>query len=77
MVVGKTEMNLFQRKTPFILNGKEVFSFIPWREDCGGYRLYNPASGNFPNGLSSSDYSRSNWCPGMATNPIYFILWNQ
>ena len=48
---------------------KAVFSLTPWRQDCGSYRLYNPASGNFDNGLSSSDYSRSNWCPGTVTNP--------
>jgi GLPGLI family protein len=59
------------KKNAIILDGNEVFSFVPWRTDCGSYRLYNPASGNFINGLSSSDYSRSNWCPGMATNPNY------
>ena len=31
-------------------------------------------SGNFWNGLSSSDYSRSGWCPGTATQPVYFDL---
>jgi hypothetical protein len=36
--------------------------------------LFNPASGNFNDGLSSSDLSRSNWCPGTATNPIYIEL---
>ncbi|WP_080778220.1 GLPGLI family protein [Chryseobacterium phocaeense] len=51
------------------LDGKMTFSFVPWRSDCGSYRLYNPASGNFPDGLSSSDLSRSNWCPGTVTNP--------
>lgn len=54
------------------LDDKKVFSLAPWRQDCGSYRLYNPASGNFDNGLSSSDYSRSNWCPGTITTP-YFI----
>jgi GLPGLI family protein len=62
------------KKNTIYLNDKEVFHFTPWREDCGSYRLYNPASGNFTNGLSSSDYSRSNWCPGMVTNPIYIDL---
>ncbi len=62
------------KKNTIYLDDKEVFHFTPWREDCGSYRLYNPASGNFPNGLSSSDYSRSNWCPGMITNPIYIDL---
>lgn len=62
------------KKNTIYLDEKEVFHFTPWREDCGSYRLYNPASGNFPNGLSSSDYSRSNWCPGMLTNPTYIDL---
>lgn len=56
------------------LDGKITFSFVPWRTDCGSYRLYNPASGNFPDGLSSSDLSRSNWCPGTVTNPNYIQL---
>ncbi|MDV7697699.1 GLPGLI family protein [Chryseobacterium soli] len=58
------------------LDGKMAFSFIPWRTDCGSYRLYNPASGNFPDGLSSSDLSRSNWCPGTVTNPNFIPLGN-
>lgn len=55
-------------------NEQKVHAFTPWRIDCGSYRLYNPASGNFGNGLSSSDYSRSNWCPGTVTNPIFIEL---
>ncbi|WP_313504215.1 GLPGLI family protein [Kaistella carnis] len=62
------------KENTILVDGKEVFSFVPWRTDCGSYRLYNPASGNFANGLSSSDYSRSNWCPGTSTNPIYISL---
>ncbi len=58
------------------LDGQKVHSFIPWRDDCGGYRNLNPASGNFPNGLSSSDYSRSNWCPGMTAIPVDIPLGN-
>ena len=62
------------KENSIVLDGKQVFSFVPWRTDCGSYRLYNPASGNFGNGLSSSDYSRSNWCPGTTTNPNYISL---
>lgn len=64
------------KKNTIILDNKIVHEFIPWREDCGSYRLFNPASGNFNNGLSSSDYSRSNWCPGMVTYPTYIDLGN-
>jgi GLPGLI family protein len=62
------------KKNTILLNGREIFTFVPWRYDCGSYRLYNPASGNFNNGLSSSDYSRSNWCPGTVTNPVLIDL---
>ena len=65
-----------QKKNSIYVDGKETFSFTPWRQDCGSYRLSNPASGNFSNGLSSSDYSRSNWCPGTVTNPIFIELGN-
>lgn len=62
------------KENKIIINGKVADSFVPWRTDCGSYRLYNPASGNFANGLTSSDYSRSNWCPGTTTNPDYISL---
>lgn len=65
-----------QKKNSIYVDKKELFSFTPWRQDCGSYRLSNPASGNFSNGLSSSDYSRSNWCPGTVTNPIFIDLGN-
>ncbi|RNL51247.1 PNGase F N-terminal domain-containing protein [Pedobacter jejuensis] len=64
------------RKNTIWLDAKEVFSFVPWRQDCGSYRLSNPASGNFETGLSSSDLSRSNWCPGTVTNPNIIDLGN-
>jgi hypothetical protein len=63
-----------KKKNTIFLDGKVVFDLIPWREDCGSYRLYNPVSGNFPNGLASSDYSRSNWCPGTVTYPFLIDL---
>lgn len=52
------------------VDGQRTYHFFPWREDCATYRLLNPASGNFGNGLSSSDLSRSNWCPGTLTLPV-------
>lgn len=56
------------------LDGKQIMRYTPWRDDCGSYRSINPASGNFANGLSSSDLSRSAWCPGTVTNPVYIDL---
>lgn len=58
------------------IDGKEIFNIVPWRTDCATYRLLNPASGNFGNGISSSDLSRSNWCPAMLTPPYVIPLNN-
>ncbi|PQA98077.1 GLPGLI family protein [Chryseobacterium piscicola] len=58
------------------VDGIKAFSFIPWKSECGSYRLFNPASGNFADGLSSSDLSRSNWCPGTVTNPQFIEIGN-
>lgn len=57
-----------------LIDGQPRFVYTPWRCDCGTYRTSNPASGNFWNGMSSSDYSRSGWCPGTATQPVFFDL---
>ena len=69
---GGDEFN--KKPNTILLDGKKVITFIPWRDDCGTYRNNNPCSGNFSNGLSSSDLSRSNWCPGTVTNPEYIYL---
>lgn len=63
-----------QKINTILLDGKNVISFIPWRDDCATYRNWNPCSGNFSNGESSSDLSRSNWCPATVTNPDYIFL---
>jgi GLPGLI family protein len=59
-----------KKMNEIFMDGELVYKFIPWRDDCGMYRKYNPASGNFPNGMSSSDYSRSGWCPGSTGIPV-------
>ena len=69
---GGDEFN--QKVNTISVDGQRVISFIPWRDDCGTYRNWNPCSGNFSNGLSSSDLSRSNWCPGTMTNPEYIYV---
>jgi hypothetical protein len=60
------------KRNQILIDGEIMFEIVPWRTDCATYRFGNPASGNFSNGLSSSDLSRSNWCPGTLTPP-YFI----
>ena len=69
---GGDEFN--QKMNELLVDGRRVWSYVPWRSDCGTYRNYNPASGNFWNGLSSSDYSRSGWCPGSLSEPLIIPL---
>lgn len=69
---GGDEFN--PKENSIIIDGEKVFTHTPWRCDCATYREYNPVSGNFWNGTSSSDLSRSGWCPGTATQPVYFDL---
>ena len=69
---GGDEFN--PKENTIIIDGEKVFAHTPWRCDCATYRELNPVSGNFWNGTSSSDLSRSGWCPGTATQPVYFDL---
>lgn len=69
---GGDEFN--PKENTIIIDGEKTFNYTPWRCDCATYRELNPVSGNFWNGVSSSDLSRSGWCPGTATNPVYFDL---
>ena len=62
------------KQNTILIDEKPAFTHTPWRQDCGCYRDLNPVSGNFWNGLSSSDFSRSGWCPGTATQPVYFDM---
>ena len=69
---GGDEFN--PKENVIFIDGEKRFSHTPWRCDCATFRDQNPVSGNFWNGVSSSDYSRSGWCPGTASNPVYFDL---
>ena len=69
---GGDEFN--KKLNQVFVDGKLQYSYYPWRTDCGTFRKYNPASGNFWNGTSSSDYSRSGWCPGTSSQAVYIPL---
>ena len=69
---GGDEFN--PKENAIYIDDVKTFTHTPWRCDCATFRDQNPVSGNFWNGVSSSDYSRSGWCPGTATNPAYFDL---
>ncbi len=69
---GGDEFN--PKRNRIFIDGEQIFDYIPWRTDCATYRMLNPASGNFGNGMSSCDLSRSNWCPGTLTVPFFIPL---
>lgn len=71
---GGDEFN--QRENTLLLDDEVITRYTPWRCDCAIYRDYNPASGNFWNGISSSDLSRSGWCPGTISHPVFIPLSN-
>jgi hypothetical protein len=67
------------------IDGVEVGRWVPWREDCAGFRRFNPSSGvwsiphpKMPAGtterIASSDLPRSNWCPGSHVAPFIVEL---
>lgn len=34
-----------QKRNVLSIDGKEVYNFIPWRDDCASFRRFNPATG--------------------------------
>lgn len=75
------------------IDGKEVYRFTPWRDDCASFRRFNPATGvwlakrtaayigetgyaekEVEEPVASSDFSRSNWCPGSDVVPEEIAL---
>ncbi len=56
------------------IDGREVHRFLPWREDCKQFRAINPYTRRWSNGTWSSDYDRTNWCPGDKVDPLLIKL---
>ncbi|TYB78425.1 PNGase F N-terminal domain-containing protein [Bizionia myxarmorum] len=78
---GHSEGDEFTEKENIIsLDKKIIKQFVPWRDDCASFRRFNPTSGvwmekatwkgeEIEERIASSDYSRSNWCPGSDVIP--------
>lgn len=78
---GHAEGDEFTKKENIIkFDNKIVKQFVPWRDDCASFRRFNPTSGvwmekatwkgeEIEERIASSDYSRSNWCPGSDVEP--------
>lgn len=74
-----------QRDNVIIVNEEIAYTFPAWREDCASFRRFNPSSGVWfeettfkgeviQERIASSDYSRSNWCPGSSVAPETIFL---
>lgn len=78
----QTNSDEFSKRLHLIdINGREVYRDTLWRDDCATFRRFNPHAGiwtekiiwqgkEFQERMSSSDYSRSNWCPGSDVTPV-------
>ena len=78
---GHAEGDEFVKKEHHIdLDGETIKSWTPWRDDCASFRRFNPTSGTWlakdfmedeisDDRIASSDFSRSNWCPGSDVKP--------
>lgn len=78
---GYAEGDEFNKKENILrLNGLEIMRYTPWRDDCASFRRFNPSSGvwtkkttwkgeEIEERIASSDYSRTNWCPGSDVPP--------
>jgi hypothetical protein len=58
----------------FYCDDSEIHRFRPWRTDCKQFRAINPYTRRWSNGIWSSDFSRSGWCPGDAVSPTVINL---
>ncbi len=75
-----------QRRHHIAVDGREVWTGVPWRTDGHQYRHLNPTSGRwdgngdgdtddpYPVDRWSSDFPRSNWVPGQDVEPIRIDL---
>ncbi len=56
------------------VDGRVVYRYRPWRDDCRQFREVNPYCRRWSDGNWSSDYSRSGWCPGDMVEPMELDL---
>jgi len=74
-----------KKRNVISIDGLTRHSFIPWIDHCAAFRRFNPHSGvwtektrwqdkEIEERIASSDYSRSNWCPGSQVLPVEIPL---
>jgi hypothetical protein len=56
------------------VDGRVVYRYRPWRDDCRELRAINPYCRRWSDGSWSCDYDRSGWCPGDRARPLELDL---
>jgi hypothetical protein len=70
-----TDADEFVQKDNVIsVDGRVVYRYRPWRDDCRAFRERNPYCRRWSDGSWSCDYSRSGWCPGDVVRPLQLDL---
>ncbi len=71
---GRGADEFISKDNVLLVNGRVVYRYQPWRDDCGEFRAINPYTRRWSDGTWSSDYSRSGWCPGDIVEPLVLNL---
>ncbi|MBE0567756.1 MAG: hypothetical protein IH621_17515 [Krumholzibacteria bacterium] len=71
---GRDADEFVTKDNVLLLDGREVFRWRPWRDDCDQLRAVNPYCAKWADGMWSSDYARSGWCPGDVAPPVMVEL---
>lgn len=71
---GRGADEFIKKDNVISVDGRVVFRYQPWRDDCRRFREINPYTKRWSDGYWSSDYSRSGWCPGDVVEPLTLDL---
>jgi hypothetical protein len=71
---GRDADEFITKDNVLLVDGREVYRWRPWRDDCEDFRTVNPYCAKWSDGSWSSDYPRSGWCPGDVVDPEFIDL---
>jgi hypothetical protein len=71
---GTDEDEFVSKDNVISVDGVAVERYKPWRADCRDFRAVNPYTRRWSDGVWSSDYDRSGWCPGDSVPPLSLDL---